>query len=220
LLIAALISALVGAAAAQHFGSPFSIPRSVTAGIGVVATPEQAATVGAAKRVRDANNTCATFAIVGMMMGLVYGVVVGVASLTLRRIVTGFVCGTLAGAICGFIAGYLTTPASQVLASSLDSEERTIAVNSLAWGITALGSVFGTLFALPSRRALIPCLLAGFAGSLAGGLLYVPVISLSFPDVDTELIIPDSLVAKCVWIGLPALGFSLGMVRALIPRAN
>jgi hypothetical protein len=221
LLAAAVLSTILGAALVQKFGNPFRIPPSVTAGIQVVASPEQAAKVSAAKSARDAKNACVTFAIIGTISALCFAVALGSSVLHSRRQrVVASVGGSLYGAVAGAIAGAIAAIVCPTVLASLQAEHKTILAEALGWAIIGIGAGTAVALAVRSRRAWVNGTFAAFAGGLIGGALYVPVVSLLIPSVDTEQIIPDVFAAKLVWIALPVLGVAFGMGRALVQNAG
>jgi hypothetical protein len=214
LLVAAAFSTLLASVLVEYFGSPFRIPESVIAGIGVAPTPEQSARVGAAQRVRAGRNSSVTFALIGAALGLSFGSALGIGRRSLRAFAANSVGGLLCGAASGAIAGAIAAIVVPVLFPSLEAEHKTILAEASSWAITGIGVGLGVSLALHCRRALANGALGGFAGGLIGGVLYFPVVALLIPAVDTDLLIPDLFVAKLVWIALPAIGMALGMGRA------
>jgi hypothetical protein len=217
LLVAAVISSVLASLMVQQFGSAFQIPPSVIAGIGVVPTPEQAAKVAAAKRTRDCRNACVTFALIGSIMGLSFGSALGIGRHSLRAFAANSAGGILCGAASGAMAGAIEVIVVPVLFPSLAAESKTIPAEASSWAITGIGVGLGVNLAPLCRRALVSGTIAALGGGLIGGIVYVPIVAVLVPDVDTELVVPDSFVGKLVWIALPAMGMALGMARAL-PR--
>src|SRR5262245_31688744 len=220
LVVAAAVSAVLAAALVQQFGSPFRIPASATAGIGVTATPEEVARVTAAKRMRDGRNACVTFALIGAVLGLSFDFALGIGRRSGRGLAVGLVVGVLCGATFGAMGGAIAAEAAPAWFVSLETEHRTILTEALSWAVTSIGVGLGCFFSLRRPRALAAGVVAAFAGGLIGGALYMPVAALLLPSVDTELIIPDSFLARLVWISLPAMGMAFGMGRALVRNAR
>jgi hypothetical protein len=221
-LVAAL--ALTGAVAAiaasllvEEFGHPFALSAEATAGIGVVPTPEQAARVTLAKRVRDGKNLYVTFALMGGEIGLAFGVVLGLLRRSTRAALLGLAGGAVFGAGLGAAGGFAVGSVSEFLksAASLENEHRVIIAHLAGWAITGIGIGMGAALGMGERRAVVKGLLAGFAGGLIGGGIYVPIAAILMPTVDTDLVIPDSWSAKLVWIAVPAVLMGVGLGRAL-----
>jgi hypothetical protein len=126
------------------------------------------------------------------------------------------VCSAIVGALAGLtlmgIDGRLPSFIPQGALSI--PEYMIICMHTAAWAVAGAGIGLGVGVAstgLQFGRIPVYVLLAAIGGAL-GGMLYPVLAAVLLPSVDPSLPFPETVTARMLWLGLPALlmGLTLG----------
>ena len=217
LLGVGLAAGLVSGLLMHVVGEPFGVPAELSAGIGAGGpSPDRLPALNAAQAAAEQRNAALALATAGKILGLSLAVAVAVLRKSLRGAVLGALAGVVFGGLFGAAAGYvgLVTNSRLLEAGSLDRSHVSIAVHAVAWSIVALGVGAACTVAAGSARSALRYLPATFAAGLLAGLLYFPLVAVLIPAEDTNIVIPESLVAQMLWTTVPGVLMGLTVARA------
>ncbi len=219
-LVAVAAAAIVAGPLVDRFGSPFRIPAEMTAGFGGQISAADAARVGAVQRTQDRKNLLVTFALAGAVMGLAFGLVEGIARRSWAGAIRGILGGVALGCLFGLGGGWVTGFASDRLKvfAAVEDDHKIIFALLAGWALTGIGVGWGAGLSPLRGRTMAKAALAGFAGGLVGGAVYVPLVTFLAPGVDTARLIPESLIGKLYWVAFPAALMGISLARSLLPH--
>lgn len=178
---------------------------------------EQAQRIVAATRVAEYKNSAWVVGLLGALIGAVLGLVSAVPTRSAVKAALGLLCGTLSGALLGAVGGALGIALGEQLTGGWPVEGIVPAavMHSVFWALAGCGIGLGV--GLPTRSGAFigRAALAGFGAGLVGGLLYVPLASVLFPVVNSELPFPNGQWNRLFWVALPTL-----LVAAAVSRIS
>jgi hypothetical protein len=220
MLLMAAGSTIVSWQLVERFYKTFELPASVTSGLGSTLTPAQRAAIEAALPARDIKNLSLTVGIFGAATGLLFGIGTGLVRWTKPAIMAGILGGLLSGAVAGALGGtaeYFVENRMRSL-TIFTGEHRVILGHLTGWAIAGLGIGAGASISSRCRQTIVRCMVAGFAGGLIGGALYVPLVTILVPEIDSEQLIPNAPTGRLIWVALPTIIMGLGIWRILGAR--
>jgi hypothetical protein len=220
-LVAVAAAAIAAGFLVDRFGSPFRIPAEITAGFGAQNSAEDAARLGAVVRTINRNNLLVTFALAGAVIGLAFGLAAGIALRSWSGTMRGVLGGAAWGCLFGLGGGWVTGFASDRLhtLAAVEDDHKIIFALLAGWAFTGVGVGWGASLSYLRGRTMAKAALAGFAGGLIGGAVYVPLVAFLAPSVDTALLIPEGLIGKFYWVAFPAALMGISLARSLAERA-
>jgi hypothetical protein len=219
-LVGVAAAAIVAGFLVDRFGSPFRVPAEMTAGFGASVSAADAARVGAVQRTQDRKNLMVTFALAGGVIGLAFGFVAGIALRSRAGAMRGVLGGAALGCLFGLAGGWVTLFANGRLltVAAVEDDHKIIFALLAGWALAGIGVGWGASFSYLRSRTMAKAALAGFAGGLIGGAVYVPLVTFLAPSVDTARLIPESLIGKLYWVAFPAALMGISLARSLRQR--
>lgn len=168
-------------------------------------------------------NTALVLALAGGVFGLCFGLLAGMerdsAFATIRGALAGAVVGVASGALAGYCGSAIAEFAlkhkfqpqspAEMQRVWLHEMYTAIGVQAAQWGLVAAG--LGLVVALcghPARSLVRTVGMALVAGALASAV-FIPVSSMAFPGLPSNLAIPESFWNRLLYVALPALTFTL-----------
>jgi hypothetical protein len=221
-LVAVAAATIAAGLLVDRFGSTFRVPAEMTAGFGSQVSAEQSARLSAVVRTVNSKNLLVTFALAGAVIGLAFGLAAGIALRSRPDAMRGVFGGAGLGCLFGFGGGWATGFASDRLhtLAAVEDDHKIIFALLAGWAFTGIGVGWGASLSSLGGRTMAKAAIAGFAGGLIGGAVYVPLVAFLAPSVDTAILIPEGLIGKFYWVVFPAALIGLSLARALPERTT